>query len=189
MPLPGARLPSPPLAPDARRPPRQRSVLARRGRGVRRAHPARRPGSPAARSSNRLLLHGEDDASLFPMAAGPLGDGAAVSVVLVRATAKPPPLPRFTCTFYANPPPGAAELAGSYFFATVPVRSSALADGAGVAPEKELYFAVPRETLHGSNRELFLSVRIDRSPAPEPAALEDKKMMITDHSNSLKADQ
>jgi E3 ubiquitin-protein ligase SIAH1 len=123
------------------------------------------------------------------MAAGPLGDGAAVSVVLVRATAKPPPLPRFTCTFYANPPPGAAELAGSYFFATVPVRSSALADGAGVAPEKELYFAVPRETLHGSNRELFLSVRIDRSPAPEPAALEDKKMMITDHSNSLKADQ
>ena len=103
------------------------------------------------------------------MAAGPLGDGAAVSVVLVRATAKPPPLPRFTCTFYANPPPGAAELAGSYFFATVPVTSSALADGAGVAPEKELYFAVPREMLHGGNRELFLSVRIDRSPGPEPA--------------------
>jgi E3 ubiquitin-protein ligase SIAH1 len=141
--------------------------------------------APARRSStNRLLLRG-DDASLFLMAAGPLGDGggAAVSVVLVRATARPtPPLPRFTCTFYANPPPGAAELAGSYYFATVPVRSSALADGAGVAPEKELYFAVPREMLHGGNRELFLSVRIDRSPGPEPAS-EDKSMMITDHSN------
>ncbi|RLN23187.1 hypothetical protein C2845_PM07G02640 [Panicum miliaceum] len=46
------------------------------------------------------------------MAAGPLGDGAAVSVVLVRATASPPALPRYTCTFYANPPPGAADLEG-----------------------------------------------------------------------------
>lgn len=134
------------------------------------------PVPPAtARKTNRLLLRGDDDASLFLMAAGPLGDGAAVSVVLIRGTARPPPLPRFTCTFYANPPPGAAELGGSYFFATVPVRSSALADGAGVAPEKELYFAVPKEMLHGDNRELFLSVRIDRSPGPEPAS-EDKKI-------------
>lgn len=147
------------------------------------AVPVPTPGAGASArrsSSNRLLLRG-DDASLFLVAAGPLGDGAAVSVVLVRATAKPPPLPRYTCTFYANPPPGAPELEGSYFFATVPVRSSALADGAGVAPEKELYFAVPKEMLHGSNRELFLSVRIDRSPSPGPeAASEDSKMMITE---------
>jgi E3 ubiquitin-protein ligase SIAH1 len=89
---------------------------------------------PAAAPGLRLLCG--DDASLFLMATGPLGDGAAVSVVLVRATASPPALPRYTCTFYANPPPGAADLEGGYFFATVPVRSSALADGASVAPEE-----------------------------------------------------
>jgi E3 ubiquitin-protein ligase SIAH1 len=50
------------------------------------------------------------------------------------------------------------------------VRSSALADGAGVATEKELYFAMPNEMLDGGNRELLLSVRIDPS-------LEDKKMI------------
>ena len=82
---------------------------------------------PAAAPGLRLLCG--DDASLFLMATGPLGDGAAVSEVLVRATASPPALPRYTCTFYANPPPGAADLEGGYFFATVPVRSSALADG------------------------------------------------------------
>jgi hypothetical protein len=49
------------------------------------------------------------------------------------------------------------------------VRSSALADGAGVATE-ELYFAMPNEMLDGGNRELLLSVRIDPS-------LEDKKMI------------
>jgi len=89
---------------------------------------------PAAAPGLRLLCG--DDASLFLMATGPLGDGAAVSVVLVRATASPPALPRYTCTFYANPPPGAADLEGGYFFATVPVRSSALADGASVALEE-----------------------------------------------------
>ncbi|OEL20910.1 hypothetical protein BAE44_0018071 [Dichanthelium oligosanthes] len=125
------------------------------------------PPPPPAPARDLRLLRG-DDASLFLMAVGPLGEGAAVSVVLVRATASPPALPRFTCTFYANPPPGAAYLEGGYFFATVPVRSSALADGAGAAPEKELYFAVPREMLCGGSRELLLSVRIDRSSGPEP---------------------
>ncbi|KAF8772177.1 hypothetical protein HU200_006017 [Digitaria exilis] len=124
--------------------------------------------SPAMTPARNLRLLRGEDASLFLMAVGPLGDGAAVSVVLARATANPPALPRYTCTFYANPPPRAADLRGSYFFATVPVRSSALADGAGVAPEKELYFAVPREMLCGANRELLLSVRIDRSSGPEP---------------------
>ena len=70
------------------------------------------------------------------MAAGPLGGGAPVSVVLVQATASPPVLPQYMCTFYTNPPPGAADLEGGYFFATVPVRSSALADGASVALEE-----------------------------------------------------
>ncbi|CAL4957856.1 unnamed protein product [Urochloa decumbens] len=134
------------------------------------------PQDPAKEPARDLRLLRGDDASLFLMAAGPLGDGAAVSVVLVRATAKPPAFQRYTCTFYANPPPGARDLQGGYFFATVPVRSSALADGAGVAPEKELYFAVPREMLCGGNRELLLSVRIDRSPGPEPP-VEDKKMI------------
>ncbi|KAJ1282836.1 hypothetical protein BS78_03G082400 [Paspalum vaginatum] len=130
------------------------------------------PAAAASPPPAVRLLRG-DDKSLFLMAAGPLGDGAAVSVVLVRAAANPP---RFTCTFYANPPPAAAGLVGAYFFATVPVRSSSLADGAGVAPEKELYFAVPREMLCGDNREVLLSVRIDCSSGPEPA-LEDKKMI------------
>ncbi|CAL4977524.1 unnamed protein product [Urochloa decumbens] len=134
------------------------------------------PQDPAKEPARDLRLLRGDDASLFLMAAGPLGDGAAVSVVLVRATAKPPAFQRYTCTFYANPPPGARDLQGGYFFATVPVRSSALADGAGVAPEKELYFAVPREMLCGENRELLLSVRIDRSTGPEPP-VEDKKMI------------
>jgi E3 ubiquitin-protein ligase SIAH1 len=59
----------------------------------------------------------------------------------------------------------------------VPVRSSALADGAGVAPEKELYFAVPGEMLcEGGSRELAVSVRIDRSCGPEPP-LEDYQMI------------
>ncbi|TVU22149.1 hypothetical protein EJB05_31831 [Eragrostis curvula] len=64
----------------------------------------------------------------------------------------------------------AAGLEGGYFFATVPVRSTALADGDGAAPEKGLFFAVPREMLRKgevSSRELVLSVRIDRSFGPE----------------------
>lgn len=133
-------------------------------------------GSPAAAPARDLRLLRGDDASLFLMAVGPLGHGAAVSVVLVRATANQAAFPRYTCTFYANPPPGAAELQGGYFFATVPVKSSALVDGAGAAPEKELYFAVPREMLCGGNRELLLSVRIDRSSGSEPP-VEDKKMI------------
>ncbi|RCV24438.1 hypothetical protein SEVIR_5G082900v4 [Setaria viridis] len=134
-------------------------------------------GSPVPAPARDLRLLRGDDASQFLMAVGPLGDGAAVSVVLVRAMANPPAFPRYTCTFYANPPPRAADLQGGYFFATVPVRSSALADGAGAAPEKELYFAVPREMLCGGNRELLLSVRIDRSTGAEPP-VEDKKMII-----------
>ncbi|KAL6627520.1 hypothetical protein ACP70R_031246 [Stipagrostis hirtigluma subsp. patula] len=101
---------------------------------------------------HRRLLVGGDDASLFLMAVGPLGDGAAVSLVRVRANA--PPQPRFTCKFLANAPPEAADLAGAYYFATVPVRSSALA----FPPEKGLYFAVPREML-----------RCARTPPPRPS--------------------
>ncbi|CAO2185430.1 unnamed protein product [Urochloa humidicola] len=137
------------------------------------AESASAPPDPAKAPARVLRLLRGDDASLFLMAAGALGGGAAVSVVLVRATASSPAFPRYTCTFYANPPPGAADLQGGYYFATVPVRSSALADGA----EKGLYFAVPREMLFGVNRELLLSVRIDRSPGPEPP-VEDKKMII-----------
>ncbi|PVH39214.1 hypothetical protein PAHAL_5G456100 [Panicum hallii] len=134
------------------------------------------PGVAGAAPAGLRLLRG-DDASVFVVAAGPLGGGAAVSVVLVRASF--PGHPRFACTFCAKPPPGpaAAVLEGACFFATVPVRSSALADGAGVAPEKELYFAVPGEMLcEGGSRELAVSVRIDRSCGPEPP-LEDYQMI------------
>ncbi|CAO2204861.1 unnamed protein product [Urochloa humidicola] len=124
------------------------------------------------------LLRG-DDASVFAVAACALGGGAAVSVVLVRANS--PAHPRFACTFCAKPPAeAAADLEESCcFFATVPVRSSALADGDGVAPEKELHFAVPGEMLCEGSRELAVSVRIDRSCGPEPPS-EDYKLSTQD---------
>ncbi|PVH39215.1 hypothetical protein PAHAL_5G456200 [Panicum hallii] len=139
-------------------------------------------GSPAPARDLRLLRG--DDASLLLMAVGPLSDGAAVSVVLVRATASPPALPRYTCTFYANPPLGAADLEGGYFFATVPVRSSALADGAGVAPEKELYFAVPWEMLCGGSREL-----LGCSSPSASIARRDLNLLSKTRRRSLRADQ
>ncbi|CAL4964924.1 unnamed protein product [Urochloa decumbens] len=127
--------------------------------------------SPAPARHVRLLRG--DDASVFAVAACALGGGAAVSVVLVRANS--PAHPRFACTFCAK-----GLLEGSCcFFATVPVRSSALADGDGVAPEKEIYFAVPGELLCEGSRELAVSVRIDRSCGPEPPS-EDYKSIGQD---------
>lgn len=136
------------------------------------------PAALPAPARHVRLLHG-DDASVFAVAAGPLGGGAAVSVVLVRANS--PAHPRFACTFCAKPPPESAaglEEGTCCFFATVPVRSSALADGDGVAPEKELYFAVPGEMLCEGSRELLVSVRIDRSCGPEPPS-EDYRQCFT----------
>ena len=92
---------------------------------------------PVPAPARHLRLLRGDDASVFVVAAGPLGGGAAVSVVLVRASSAAHP--RFACTFCAKPPPpgpAAAGLEGACFFATVPVRSSALADGASVALEE-----------------------------------------------------
>ncbi|CAO2193422.1 unnamed protein product [Urochloa humidicola] len=132
------------------------------------------PSTAPARKHVRLLRG--DDASVFAVVASALGGGAAVSVVLVRANS--PAHPRFACTFCAKPPPreAAGDLDDSCcFFATVPVRSSALADGDGVAPEKEMYFAVPGEMLCEGSRELAVSVRIDRSCGPEPPS-EDYKL-------------
>ncbi|TVU22151.1 hypothetical protein EJB05_31833 [Eragrostis curvula] len=117
---------------------------------------------------HRRLLRG-DDASVFLLAAAPLGGGAAVSLVLVRANA--PAHPRFTCTFINAYPPDAVRLEGGCYFATFPVRSTALADGDGVAPEKGVYFFVPGEMMYegeAASRELLVSVRIDRSSGPEP---------------------
>lgn len=91
---------------------------------------------------------------------------------MTRVRAKPPPVhPRFACTFYvAYPPEEAAGLDRGCFFATFPVRSSTLADGDGVAPEKGVSFAVPRDAMYEgeAGRELIVSVRIDRSFGPEP---------------------
>nr|CAB3472419.1 unnamed protein product [Digitaria exilis] len=124
--------------------------------------------SPAPARHLRLLRGDDDDASVFVVAVGTLGDGAAMSVVLVRANS--PAHPRFVCTFCVKPPTAAEGLEGDgdcCFFGSVPVRSSALADDDGVAPEKEVYFAVPGEMLceggGGGGRELLVSVRIDRS--------------------------
>ncbi|KAL6847797.1 hypothetical protein ACP4OV_021925 [Aristida adscensionis] len=138
------------------------------GTSVQLAVPVPPPDSPARHC--RLLV-GAGDASVFLIAVGPLGDGAAVSVVRVRAN--PPPQPRFTCKLLANSPPeeADADLAGGYYFATVPVRSSALVYGGGTVPEKGLYFAVPREMLRQAStpaspstvRELLVSVCIDRT--------------------------
>ncbi|KAL6848268.1 hypothetical protein ACP4OV_022396 [Aristida adscensionis] len=123
---------------------------------------------PAPPARHLRLLRG-GDASLFLVAVAALGDGAAVSLVHVRANA--PVHPRFTCTFYATAPPEAAGLEGGCYMVTVPVRSTALADGDGVAPEREPYFAVPWQMLRRpreASRELLLSVRIDSSFGPEP---------------------
>ncbi|KAF8772178.1 hypothetical protein HU200_006018 [Digitaria exilis] len=129
--------------------------------------------SSPAPARHLRLLRGEEDASVFVVAVGTLGDGAAMSVVLVRANS--PAHPRYVCTFCVKPPPAAEGLEGDgdcCFFGSVPVRSSALADDDGVAPEKEVYFAVPGEMLceggGGGGRELVVSVRIDRSCGPEP---------------------
>ncbi|CAL4957854.1 unnamed protein product [Urochloa decumbens] len=135
------------------------------------AVPVPPPAAPSPARHVRLLRG--DDASVFAVAACALGGGAAVSVVLVRANS--PAHPRFACTFCAK-----GLLEGSCcFFATVPVRSSALADGDGVAPEKEIYFAVPGELLCEGSRELAVSVRIDRSCGPEPPS-EDYKLSTQD---------
>ncbi|KAL6627519.1 hypothetical protein ACP70R_031245 [Stipagrostis hirtigluma subsp. patula] len=132
---------------------------------------------PPAPARHLRLLRGGEDASLFMMAAAALGDGDGAAVSLTHVRANAPVHPRFTCTLYASAPPEAAGLEGGYYFATVPVRSSALADGAGVAPEKGLFFAVPGEMLRAceasGGRELLLSVRIDRSFGPEPPAYDD----------------
>ncbi|XP_034594486.1 uncharacterized protein [Setaria viridis] len=142
------------------------------------AVPVPPPPAPAPAPARHVRLLRGDDASVFAVAAGPLGGGAAVSVVLVRADS--PAHPRLACTFCAKPPPESAaaglEEGSCCFFATMPVRSSALADGDGVALEKELYFAVPGEMLCEGSRELLVSVRIDRSCGPEPAS-EDYKMV------------
>ncbi|GJN05969.1 hypothetical protein PR202_ga23650 [Eleusine coracana subsp. coracana] len=121
---------------------------------------------------HRRLLRGAEDAdddegALFVMAVAPLGTGGGAAVSVARVRGKPPPAhcPRFACTFYvAYPPEEAAGLDGGCFFATVPVRSSALADGDGKG--EGVCFVVPREAMHereDGTRELVVSVRIDRS--------------------------
>jgi hypothetical protein len=54
-------------------------------------------------------------------------------------------------------------LDGSCCFATIPVRSSTLANRDGVAQKKLMYFAVPREAMHEGEAfiQLIVSVRID----------------------------
>ncbi|KAK3163747.1 hypothetical protein QOZ80_1AG0007800 [Eleusine coracana subsp. coracana] len=139
---------------------------------------------PVTPHPHRRLLRGADNESLFLVAAAALGGGGGAAVSVVHVRANRPAHPRFTCTFYANAPPDAAGIGGAYFFATLPVRTTALADGDGTAPEKGLHFAVPGVMLRvrdgeESSRELLLSVRIDRSFGPETSG--DLDTTIAEH--------
>ncbi|KAG2627408.1 hypothetical protein PVAP13_3KG125673 [Panicum virgatum] len=101
---------------DASRPPRRRPLVGPPRRRLRHTASGRRAlarGSASLGPDTGPPATARDDASLFLMAAGPLGGGAPVSVVLVQAMASPPALPRYTCTFYTNLPRARRRLAGT----------------------------------------------------------------------------